>query len=97
MSENSPCKTLAPSLLCPQQTIELQNGLLGSDTTEEANSSRYEKPKKPNYVSQSAVALRCRVMPPPCVKNPYLKPTLANDLELFGDRRSKLAGKRFIG
>ncbi|KAJ0962798.1 hypothetical protein J5N97_027920 [Dioscorea zingiberensis] len=32
------------------------------------------------------------VMPPPCVKNPYLNATSSNYLDLFGDRRSKLAG-----
>jgi wee1-like protein kinase len=28
--------------------------------------------KRSGYVSKSAVALRCRVTPPPCIKNPYL-------------------------
>ncbi|CAI9297184.1 unnamed protein product [Lactuca saligna] len=46
---------------------------------------------KQGYVSQSAVALRCRVMPPPCMKNPYLKDASDNDIDPFGDRRSKCA------
>ncbi|KAJ0962797.1 hypothetical protein J5N97_027919 [Dioscorea zingiberensis] len=90
--ENSPCNPLGPGLLCPQQTMEVQNGLPDSEAKGEGDSSRFEKQKKPNYVSQSAVALRCRVMPPPCVKNPYLNATSSNDLDLFGDRRSKVAG-----
>ncbi|KAJ0778767.1 putative non-specific protein-tyrosine kinase WEE family [Helianthus annuus] len=46
---------------------------------------------KQGYVSQSAVALRCRVMPPPCMKNPYIKDASENDADPFGDRRSKCA------
>lgn len=46
---------------------------------------------KQGYVSQSAVALRCRVMPPPCMKNPYIKDASENDIDPFGDRRSKCA------
>nr|XP_043622002.1 wee1-like protein kinase isoform X2 [Erigeron canadensis] len=46
---------------------------------------------KQGYVSQSAVALRCRVMPPPCMKNPYIKDTPENGVDPFGDRRSKCA------
>lgn len=48
---------------------------------------------KQGYVSQSAVALRCRVMPPPCMKNPYIKDDSGNDVDPFGDRRSKCAGR----
>ncbi|KAK1406033.1 hypothetical protein QVD17_42229 [Tagetes erecta] len=44
---------------------------------------------KQGYVSQSAVALRCRVTPPPCMRNPYIKD--ASDCDPFGDRRSKCA------
>ncbi|KAI7728870.1 hypothetical protein M8C21_029785 [Ambrosia artemisiifolia] len=46
---------------------------------------------KQGFVSQSAVALRCRVMPPPCMKNPYIKDASENDVDPFGDRRSKCA------
>ncbi|KAL9141823.1 hypothetical protein ABFS82_14G130100 [Erythranthe guttata] len=45
-----------------------------------------------NYLSKSAVALRCRVMPPPCLKNPYLKDTSEFDADPFGNQRSKCAG-----
>lgn len=45
-----------------------------------------------SYVSQSAVALRCRVMPPPCIKNPYIKDASEFDMDPFGNQRSKCAG-----
>lgn len=45
-----------------------------------------------NYVSQSAVALRCRVMPPPCIKNPYVKDASDSDMDPLGNQRSKCAG-----
>ncbi|XP_017253976.1 wee1-like protein kinase [Daucus carota subsp. sativus] len=48
--------------------------------------------KKPNYISQSAVALRCRVMPPPCMKNPYLMDDSGVDIDPFGSSRSKCEG-----
>lgn len=44
------------------------------------------------YVSQSAVALRCRVMPPPCLKNPYVKNASDFDADPFSNQRSKCAG-----
>jgi wee1-like protein kinase len=47
--------------------------------------------KKRSYVSQAAVALRCRVMPPPCIKNPYLNGA-SSHVDTFCDRRSKLSG-----
>ncbi|GFQ08376.1 wee1-like protein kinase [Phtheirospermum japonicum] len=48
--------------------------------------------KNRGHVSQSAVALRCRVMPPPCLKNPYLKDALEFDSDPFDNQRSKCAG-----
>ncbi|TKY61804.1 Wee protein kinase [Spatholobus suberectus] len=50
------------------------------------------KPKNQNYVSHSAVALRCRVMPPPCIRNPYLKDVSEKDIDPFGNQRLKCAG-----
>ncbi|KAK7259393.1 hypothetical protein RIF29_25000 [Crotalaria pallida] len=50
------------------------------------------QPKAPNYVSHSAVALRCRVMPPPCIRNPYLKELSEKETDPFGNQRSKCAG-----
>lgn len=48
--------------------------------------------KNQNYVSQSAVDLRCRVMPPPCMKNPYLMNNSGVDIDPFGSSRSKCEG-----
>ncbi|XP_039154644.1 LOW QUALITY PROTEIN: wee1-like protein kinase [Eucalyptus grandis] len=45
-----------------------------------------------SYVPQSAIALRCRVMPPPCIRNPYLSDALETDIDPFGNQRSKCAG-----
>lgn len=50
------------------------------------------KPKGKNYVSHSAIALRCRVMPPPCIRNPYLKDVSEKEKDPFGNQRSKCAG-----
>ncbi|XP_047943722.1 wee1-like protein kinase [Salvia hispanica] len=44
------------------------------------------------YVSQSVVALRCRVMPPPCLNNPYVKNALDFYADPFSNQRSKCAG-----
>lgn len=48
------------------------------------------------YVSQSAVALRCRVMPPPCLKNPYVKNASDFDVDPFSNQRSKCAGAGIV-
>ncbi|KAL0457967.1 UNVERIFIED_CONTAM: Wee1-like protein kinase [Sesamum latifolium] len=68
---------------------------LAKDTlvTDEMNTEKaVELQKSRSYVSQSAVALRCRVMPPPCLKNPYLKDVSEFDADPFGHQRSKCAG-----
>ncbi|KAD1761764.1 hypothetical protein R6Q59_031903 [Mikania micrantha] len=66
---------------------------LEADLTAETENQTATEPhiNKQGYVSQSAVALRCRVMPPPCMKNPYIKDASENDVDPFGDRRSKCA------
>jgi wee1-like protein kinase len=85
---------LSPSLSGHQQVVELANDTFGIDTDE----IKLEKAAVPgtqkvhNYVSQSAVALRCRVMPPPCIKNPYLMGNLEMNTDPFGNQRSKCAG-----
>ncbi|KAK7303841.1 hypothetical protein RJT34_14758 [Clitoria ternatea] len=50
------------------------------------------RPKAQSYVSNSAVALRCRVMPPPCIRNPYVKDASVKDIDPFGNQRLKCAG-----
>lgn len=50
------------------------------------------KPNPQNYVSQSAAALRCKAMPPPCYRNPYLKDVSQKETDPFANQRSKCAG-----
>ncbi|KAK9086502.1 hypothetical protein Syun_028896 [Stephania yunnanensis] len=76
--------------------MELSSDICGSDKLEVGKPSgepEVGKPsgteKKQNYVSQSAVALRCRVMPPPCIINPYLKESGVVDADPLGNQRSK--------
>ncbi|ESQ36635.1 hypothetical protein EUTSA_v10007445mg [Eutrema salsugineum] len=47
--------------------------------------------ERTGYVSQTAVALRCRVMPPPCFKNPYVMNESETATDPFGYQRSKCA------
>lgn len=80
---NSPCNSPSANDHCLQQAGDLQ-----LDEPPATGSQ-----KKQNYVSQSAVALRCRVMPPPCIKNPYLSTGLSVDLDMFCDRKSRSIGE----
>ncbi|CAN1197971.1 Wee1-like protein kinase [Linum perenne] len=50
-----------------------------------------ESRKSKSYVTQSAVALRCRVMPPPCIQNPYLAEASEAVVDPFGNQRVKCA------
>ncbi|CAN6909055.1 unnamed protein product [Brassica oleracea] len=45
--------------------------------------------ERTGYVSQTAVALRSRVMPPPCLKNPYVMNDSDTATDPFGYQRSK--------
>ncbi|RID49087.1 hypothetical protein BRARA_I05552 [Brassica rapa] len=47
--------------------------------------------ERTGYVSQTAVALRSRVMPPPCLKNPYVMNDSDTASDPFGYQRSKCA------
>ncbi|XP_011033577.1 PREDICTED: wee1-like protein kinase isoform X2 [Populus euphratica] len=82
---------LSPTMSDQQPIVDI-----GKDNTS-AEEMSIEKPltletKKPqNYVSQSAVFLRCRVMPPPCMKNPYLTDASEVGMDPFGNQRSKCA------
>ncbi|KAH1081274.1 hypothetical protein J1N35_021035 [Gossypium stocksii] len=83
---------LSPTLSGSQHIVELASDNFDAD---EGNLEKTIIPgvqKTKNYVSQSAVALRCRVMPPPCIKNPYLKDASEVDTDPFGNQRSKCAG-----
>ncbi|KAJ0236218.1 Wee1-like protein kinase [Hirschfeldia incana] len=50
-----------------------------------------DKTARTGYVSRTAVALRCRVMPPPCLKNPYVMSESETATDPFGYQRSKCA------
>lgn len=84
----------SPSLSGHQQVVELANDTLDMDTDEVTLEKKTASgsPKVHSYVSQTAVALRCRVMPPPCVRNPYLMGASEMDIDPFGNQRSKCAG-----
>ncbi|CAN6482934.1 unnamed protein product [Victoria cruziana] len=47
--------------------------------------------KKQNYVSRSAVALRCRVTPPICITNPYLNGNAEMNLDIVCKQKTKPA------
>lgn len=60
----------SPTLTGSQQIIELAKDNFEADEVNIEKTVLQGVQKTKNYVSQSAVALRCRVMPPPCIKNP---------------------------
>lgn len=81
---------LSPTLSGGHQVVELGNDSVADEVDTEKLPAA-GKPKA-NYVSHSAVALRSRVMPPPCIRNPYLKDTSEKDIDPYGNQRSKYAG-----
>ncbi|XP_072960722.1 wee1-like protein kinase [Typha angustifolia] len=87
-----PGNSCPTNLPCFQQIADVHLDNFGSDELEEEKMLLNGSQKKQNYVSQSAVALRCRVMPPPCIKNPYMNASTSVDLEIFCDRRLKSTG-----
>ncbi|KAL0925049.1 hypothetical protein M5K25_003356 [Dendrobium thyrsiflorum] len=78
----SSCILPSTNVQLHEEDAELKFNEFGSDDVGE---------KKQRYVSQSAVALRYRVMPPPCIRNPYLIENSSNTLDVFGDRIAKTA------
>ncbi|XP_018447732.1 wee1-like protein kinase isoform X2 [Raphanus sativus] len=90
----SPVKlTTAKSKRCRQDSTwpskyrldEQENDDIGTDEIMADDTERT------GYVSRTAVALRCRVMPPPCLKNPYLMNESDTATDPFGYQRSKCA------
>ncbi|KAL6888540.1 hypothetical protein ACP4OV_009566 [Aristida adscensionis] len=67
------------------------DGLIRDDS-EEDQLMQLGLPKRGSYVSKSAVALRCRVTPPPCIKNPYLSMDTLIDDDIFCARQCKSSG-----
>ncbi|PIA44559.1 hypothetical protein AQUCO_01700272v1 [Aquilegia coerulea] len=76
--------------------MEVASDAFGSDEVKTEKSSVTGSERKQSYVSQSAVALRCRVMPPPCVRNPYSKGTAEMDIDPFGNQRSKSLAAGYV-
>ncbi|XP_058087181.1 wee1-like protein kinase isoform X2 [Magnolia sinica] len=91
-SESFLANSLSTNWSHHQQVAEFAADAFGSDDVKATDPLVTGSQKKQNYVSQSAVALRCRVMPPICIKNPYLNETAVMDLDIFGNRRSKSTG-----
>lgn len=79
---------------CDQQIEELKVNQPDSDKFEATETTK-TAPYKPNYVPQSAVALRCRVMPPPCLRNPFANESDVISLDIFHNRKSKLIESAF--
>ncbi|MQL82804.1 hypothetical protein Taro_015288 [Colocasia esculenta] len=90
--EVSLADSLCPNLSGPQWTADLKMESSDRDEFSIGKSPAAAPHKKRGYVSRSAVALRCRVMPPPCIKNPYSKDTELEELGIFGDRKTKAPG-----
>lgn len=80
---------------CHQQIVDLARDTFGTDDLKIEKAVLSGSQKNQNYIPQSAVALRCRVIPPPCLKNPYLNDNIEIDMDPFGSRRSKFAGNNF--
>lgn len=78
-----------------QDVVELAKDTFGIDEIMVDKKMLSGTQKTQNYVSQSAVALRCRIMPPPCIKNPYQKDALGMDIDPFGNQRVKCGGTIF--
>lgn len=83
---------LSPTSYSIQPTVELGKDNSGIDEGKIEKTSVAGAWRTQNYVSQTAVALRCRVMPPPCIKNPYIKDASEFDMDPFRNQRSKCAG-----
>lgn len=83
---------LSPTLSSIQPTVELGRDTSGVDEGNMEKTAMAGSRRSQNYVSQSAISLRCRVMPPPCIKNPYIKDASEVEMDPFGNQRSKCAG-----
>ncbi|KAL2945467.1 Wee1-like protein kinase, partial [Bienertia sinuspersici] len=88
---NCHCKSPA-SMLDDQHTVELSTDPLNMDEKKTETTIATALKKGPSVIPQSAIALRCRVMPPPCLKNPYIKDAVEIDVDPFGSWRTKCPG-----
>ncbi|XP_061961293.1 wee1-like protein kinase isoform X2 [Populus nigra] len=83
---------LSPTLSDQQPIVDIGKDNISAEEMLIVKPSTLETKKPQNYVSQSAVFLRCQVMPPPCIKNPYLTDASEVGIDPFGNQRSKCAG-----
>ncbi|XP_031496624.1 wee1-like protein kinase isoform X2 [Nymphaea colorata] len=74
---------------CPPRAAELPAETSTAQDWKSIKSSIPGTEKKQSYVSRSAVALRCRVTPPICVKNPYLSGNTVMNLDIVCKQKSK--------
>lgn len=89
--DGNPISSFTTSVSCHQQIVDLARDTFGTDDLKIEKAVLSGSQKNQNYIPQSAVALRCRVIPPPCLKNPYLNDNIEIDMDPFGSRRSKFA------
>ncbi|CAN0880703.1 Wee1-like protein kinase [Linum grandiflorum] len=75
---------------CPESPEKL-NTVKSKKRRQESEQKFLEIRKPQSFVPQSAVALRCRVMPPPCIQNPYLAEASTTVVDPFGNQRVKCA------
>ncbi|KAJ6880037.1 hypothetical protein NC652_033392 [Populus alba x Populus x berolinensis] len=83
---------LSPTFSDQQPIVDIGKYNISAEEMLIEKPSTLETKRPQNYVSQSAVFLRCRVMPPPCIKNPYLTDASEVGIDPFGNQRSKCAG-----
>nr|QYW07155.1 wee1-like protein kinase [Dimocarpus longan] len=83
---------LSPTSCGSQDIVELATDTFDTDEVKVDRTTVNGAQKTQNHVPPSAVALRCRVMPPPCIKNPYQKDASEMDIDPFGYQRAKCAG-----
>ncbi|XP_020572577.1 wee1-like protein kinase [Phalaenopsis equestris] len=88
----SPPNSQSTSIQLHEEDAELKFDEFGFEDLNECKSVGPALEKKQRFVSQSAVALRCRAMPPPCIKNPYIIENSSIELDVFGDRIAKVTG-----
>ncbi|KAF8044964.1 hypothetical protein N665_5926s0001 [Sinapis alba] len=102
--DHSPCPrspvklTTAKSKRCRQDSFTLNTTWVSKHKVDEQENDdidideiMVDKTQRTGYVSRTAVALRCRVMPPPCLKNPYVMNESDTTTDTFGHQRSKCA------
>ncbi|XP_020526066.1 wee1-like protein kinase isoform X2 [Amborella trichopoda] len=88
--ESIPSDSIDTNLPCPVGVAEFWKENFGSEDSKTLKAPMTESQKK-KHVSQSAVALRCRVMPPPCIKNPYAAQSFEMDVDTICPQRWRSA------